>query len=170
MDQSEFEKLLRCYGHFYTESPDEENKAAHRVRHLGLSQSEDLRVLCTNRPVDADHDQILMLSQLFHDLDCVECRAVIGLPRHSLTKRGLMIDIVNILVNLEQMFIEAIYWKEFRSDAEPINPDPDGVLAQQWQIQADQIIQMIERCRPLMQKHENRYGWPEELTNSEVPE
>jgi len=104
-----------------------------------------------------------MLAELFGDLNCPKCREAVMLDGRSITKRSIMLDAVNSIISIEQMFIEAIYWKMHRSEESPINPDPDGVLAEAWQAQADQIIRMIELARPLMQKHEAKYGWPELL-------
>ncbi len=81
--------------------------------------------------------------------------------KRPITKRTLLTDVVHNLVNIEQMFVEAIYWKLCRPEEEPINPDPDGYLAEEWAKLADFLIKEIERARQLMTKHGDKHGWPE---------
>ena len=61
------------------------------------------------------------------------------------------------------MFLEAMYWNFHNRDEEPINPDPDGELAKAWIESRIQIMAMIERFGPTMEKHEGRFGWPVDL-------
>lgn len=169
MTHDEFEKLLQHFGHVYVAIEGlPTHRATKRFRHLAKNNKEDLFLLCEerNRSPDEDSDRILMSHYFHHDLNCLICRDAVGLRNTaSLTKRSLLVEIVNILVDIEQQFLEAIYWKEFRKDADPINTDNDGVLASAWQEQADQLIQMVERFRPLMQKHEGAFGWPEKFND-----
>lgn len=170
MTSEEFENLLRQTGHFYTGDPlRAEDKTEPPSRHLVKADTTELALLCVEQDrMPAGNERVLMANEFHHDLSCPICRKLAGLADiRSVTKRSVMLNAVNVLVDIEQMFLEAIYWKEFRKDEKPINPDPDGTMARYWLEHADQLIKMIERCRPLMKSHEGRYRWPDQLGGQE---
>jgi hypothetical protein len=71
-----------------------------------------------------------------------------------------MLDLVNIMCNVEQMFLDAMYWNYHNPTKMPINPDPDGELAKGWIDARSQLVSMMARFEPTMLKHEGRFGWP----------
>lgn len=164
MSQSEytFEDILRGLGHIYSPEPyPKESSATFRLRHI----VNDSGSLCgADVPTHGD-DFLINCEALHRDSNCTACRKLAGLEETSMTKRSLMLESISILMNIETMFLEAIYWNGWvrKTSEEKFNPDPDGLLAANWEEQADQLIKMLERARPTMAKHANTFGWPDEL-------
>jgi hypothetical protein len=167
--QERFERILTALGHNYIEdAPElEGSSATDRVRHLSWPDT-PVKPLCRSRRKKSDPDAgFLMLRELFADINCPKCREALMMDdKRAITKRTLMVELVNSMISIEQMFVEAIYWKLCRSEEKPINPDPDGLLAEGWQANANQLIKMIEMARPLMEYHGDKYGWAETLTEA----
>ena len=163
-----FAHILAALGHNYVEDTPEGVSATDRVRHLSWHDKPS-HPLCNSRREKPDPDAgFLMLRELFADINCPKCREAMMMDdKRPITKRTMMVELIHSMISIEQMFVEAIYWKMCRSEEAPINPDPDGQLAQAWQSNADQIIKMIEMARPLMERHGDRYGWAETLTGDE---
>lgn len=166
--QEKFKRILTALGHNYVEdAPEiEEVSATGRVRHLAWPDM-PLRPLCQSEKKSHSDPKasFIMLRELFADINCPKCREAMMMDdKRAITKRTLMVDMVHSMMSIEQMFVEAIYWKLRRSEEAPINPDPDGTLAMEWQKCADQVIRMIEMARPLMQHHGDKYGWADTLS------
>jgi hypothetical protein len=79
----------------------------------------------------------------------------------------VLINLVNELCNFEQIFLDAMYWNFHNPDENPINPDPDGQLAEGWLMFQRQIVSMTERFKPTMVKHEGRFAWPTDLEDGD---
>lgn len=163
----DFETILRGTGHLYCEAPEcDLPRVRDRVRHIVKIHlpTGEIRPICGQAL--GDNDQQLCCPGLERDSNCPACIDACGIVDESLTKRSLMLDQVHCLINFEQIFLDVMYWNFHNPDETPINPDPAGELAAAWENRADQIIQMIERCRPMMSRHANRFGWAEEISES----
>lgn len=162
-----FEQVLRGLGHVYCESPASELcRASISVRHAArlINDFGEISPFCADPPrALGENERYITCKQMFRDINCAECMRLLGFTGESLTKRSLLVDCIHILVNIEQSFLDAMYWNFHHPDEEPINPDPDGEQALFWEQQADQIVQMLERARPTMTRHANKFGWPDEL-------
>lgn len=164
MDDQTFDDALRQLGHIYV-ARSESHPHAERVRHIGkvFVPTGDVTAFC--QPSDGTETRIIGCPDLWPDSNCVKCRALEGFDQDFLTKRSLLLETVNILVDIEQMFLDTMYWNYHNPNETPVNPDPDGFLAEQWGQQVAQIEQMIARFKPTMARHENRFGWPTEITD-----
>lgn len=159
-----FQKVLRGLGHIYCEHPEPEHEGEpDRIRHIGMVYQPTGKVLpiCSENPDTAETQNVLGCPALWLDSNCAECRKCDGSDYLAITKRSLMLNIIHALINTEQLFLDAMYWNFHNPNEKPMNPDPDGFLAEEWQKLADQIIQMLERARPTMTKHGDKFGWPE---------
>jgi hypothetical protein len=166
-----FGELLLALGHIYFPSDVcLEDPVDQRVRHIpgNVDDRGNIFPLCGTEPITGNNSWIES-EEMWLDVNCPECRTLKGLDFRSVTKRSLMIDCVHILMNIEQHFLDAMHYNGYeRAQGEPPrNPDPDGELAEAWERNADQIIQMMERFRPTMAKHAGRFGWPEEIERNE---
>lgn len=157
-----FNEALRHLGHIYEQQADRVVEPV-RIRHV-------LKVFVPTGNIAArcgsQSTQGVGCPALYADSNCEECQEMEGLLP-ALTKRGLMLDLVNIMCDVEQMFLDAMYWNFHNPDETPINPDPDGVLANGWIESQMQIIQMMGRFEPTMKKHEGRFNWPTDLDDGE---
>lgn len=163
-----FDDVLRQLGHFYFESsvPEDSPTVTERVRHMAKSIDPDgaARAICSGETITGSNESWLVTHHLMADVNCVSCREVLGLKKNLVTKRSLLIECVHIVMNLEQLFLEAMYTNSIRSEGtDPINPDPDGELAEMWEEHVNQIKSMLGRFEPTMLKHAAMFGWPEEL-------
>jgi len=115
------------------------------------------------RPICGSQDpQGLGCPELYLDSNCERCREIEELPE-AITKRSLMLALINDMCNIEQMFLDAMYWNFHNPQSASINPDPDGGLAKGWVDHKAQIESMMAKFEPTMLKHEGRFGWPEDL-------
>lgn len=168
-----FDQVLSALGHVYFRSEDDvDEPVADRIRHIPktISETGEIVSLCGDgQPVDGNNSWI-QSPGLWLDVNCVECRKRQGIDFRAVTKRSLLLDCVHILMNIEQQFLDAIYWNAFERGPgeEKHNPDPDGFLAESWEQSADQVTEMIERCRLTMAKHAGRFGWPDEITDGKT--
>lgn len=154
-----FERALQLLGHIYEARPADFVAEEPRVRHIE-------RVFLPTgelKPICGDAGKGLGCPQLWLDSNCEQCREIAGLPPAAVTKRSLMIALVNNMCDIEQMWLDAMYWNFHNSDKEPLNPDPDGTLANAWIENQMQIVSMLARFEPTMKTHEGRFGWPEHL-------
>lgn len=156
-----FDDVLRSLGHIYEPRQDEPEE--HEVRHI-------LKVYVPTGNVQprcgANEIKGIGCSNLYADSNCPKCRELEGI-KPSITKRSLMLDIVNALCDFEQGYLDAMYWNFHNRDKEPINPDPDGELAGEWRQYKAHLISMVERFEPTMNRHEMGFGWPEDLEDGE---
>lgn len=151
-----FTRALQQLGHIYE---PRETVEPRRVRHI-----EKLYVPTGDiKPICGAEGTGVSCPALWLDSNCEQCRAIEGLAPAALTKRSLMLDLVNIICDVEQMWLDAMYWNFHNPNEEPQNPDPDGVLAKAWLENQTQIVQMLSRFEPTMKRHEGRCGWPEEI-------
>jgi hypothetical protein len=152
-----FTEALRYLGHIYEPRPaDAEIK--HSIRHIEKCYLPTGDV----KPICGAEGQGLACPNLYPDANCEQCREIEGVPV-AITKRSLMLDLVNTMCDIEQQFLDAMYWNYHNRDEEPINPDPDGELAKAWTDYKIQIMSMMSRFELTMTKHEGRFGWPAEL-------
>lgn len=171
MNADDFQKYLVGTGHVYSDMPDGVTDLSY-LRHIGdrINDRGETSPLCENvaRPL-TDKERAIYSPPLFRDANCPDCLRIVELPEHSLTKRHVMLNCVHLLINIEQQFLDALYWNQVvRAEGEePINPDPEGELAAAWEQFADQIIMMAERCRPAMASHASRFGWPLDFEGDE---
>lgn len=151
-----FTEALRHLGHVYVPQPEVEIGGPLPVRHILklYVPTGDVAAFCGSTDL-----QGLGCPALWPDSNCEQCREAQGLGP-SLTKRSLMVDLVNVVCNVEQMFLDAMYWNFHNQIETPINPDPEGELAKAWIESRTQLVSMMARFEPTMQKHEGRFGWP----------
>lgn len=156
--REKFTEALQHLGHIY-EPLSEEFVTQERVRHVlkVYLPTGEVRARC-----GSPEPQGIGCLELLLDANCKRCREIEGLPP-ALTKRSLMLDLVNMLCTIEQQFLDAMSWNFHNPDETAINPDPDGELAKGWLDIHQQLIQMMERFEPTMKKHEGRFSWPTDL-------
>lgn len=157
-----YEEVCRALGHIYEDPPDPENARGFAYnRHITKQLlPEGLALTLCARVVDAT--ERLIAPALWRDSNCDQCRQMAGFAAISLTKRMLLVNCVNLLMNIEQDFLEAMWWNHNRTEGEEaINPDPDGFLADAWEQNVDQVNRMLERFRETMRNHSSKFGWPE---------
>lgn len=160
MREDKFNEALRHLGHVYEPRPEGFTaQEPSRVRHVlrVFMPTGDVRPMC-----GSPDQQGLSCPELWLDSNCERCKAIQIIPL-AITKRSLMLDLVNGLCDIEQMFLDAMYWNFHNREQEPINPDPDGELAKSWLEYEMQIISMMARFKPTMGKHEGRFSWPTDL-------
>lgn len=155
--EDRFTEALRHLGHIYVPQPEHETGGPLPIRHVLklYVPTGDVAAFCGSADL-----QGLSCPALWPDSNCEQCREAEGLEPF-LTKRSLMIDLVNVICNVEQMFLDAMYWNfHNKTEEPPINPDPDGELAKAWIDSRIQLLSMMARFEPTMQKHEGRFAWP----------
>lgn len=157
-----FTEALEHLGHIYEPRPEGMEACEPRVRHVlkVFVPTGDVKARCGSA-----EPQGLGCSALWLDSNCEQCREIEGLEP-ALTKRGLMLDLINSMCDIEQMFLDAMYWNFHNPDEESINPDPDGELAKGWIESQMQIASMLARFEPTMKRHEGRFSWPTDLEES----
>lgn len=156
-----FTTALRQLGHIYEPRTAEEPRRP--VRHIEKCYvpTGELKPFCGADGVG------IGCPDLWLDSNCEQCRTKEGLPASAMTKRSLMLDLVNIMCDIEQMWLDAMYWNYHNPTEEPQNPDPDGILAKAWIDNQSQLLSMMARFDPMMKRHEGRFGWPEVLDAGE---
>ena len=155
-----FSEALRHLGHIYM--PRSEGLAVEtRTRHIlqVFAPTGEVLPIC-----GADRKQGRSLGDpaLWADSDCGQCCELRGIAP-AITKRSLMLDLINSMCDIEQIFLDAMSWNYHNPNEEPIDPDPDGELAKAWLDDHDQILSMAKRFQPTMEKHEGRFSWPTDL-------
>lgn len=166
MSEFDFERYLEGSGHVYDDLPDPDvPRSRDLIRHISGQMNENGSVspICAKTPRPLTNiERGLFSPALFRDVNCPQCLLQAGLPERSLTKRGLLLDSVHELINIEQVFLDALYYNNvLRAENDvPINPDPDGELAEAWLTTAGQLITMLNRICPAMESHSDRFGWP----------
>lgn len=155
-----FTDALRQLGHVYMERA-EDIAVEERVRHVAkmFLPTDDVKPICGS---DGAEHRMLGCPQLYLDSNCEQCRESEGLAP-AITKRSLMLHLINTICDIEQIFLDAMYWNFYNPEHEPINPDPDGELAKGWVESQMQIVSMMARFEPTMKRHEGRFGWPSDL-------
>lgn len=150
------DEMLRNLGHCYVLA---ETEHKNRVRHIAkVALSGEVLPVCGAK-VRAE-TKFLGCPELWLDSDCEQCRAIENI-KSAITKRSLMLNLVNQLCDIEQMFIDAMYWNYHNGNENPINPDPNGEMSQIWLDFQAQLILMMARFKPTMDKHEKYFGWAE---------
>ena len=155
-----FSEALRHLGHVYSRAVTEPRPA--RVRHIVqvFVPTGEILPICGASPIEA---QQLGCRELWLDTNCPKCRELRQVPAAVLTKRSLMLDLINTLCDIEQTWLDAMNWNYHNPDKEPINPDPDGALAKGWLEGHEQLIRMLACFEPTMKRHEGRFNWPTDL-------
>lgn len=156
-----FTEALRHLGHIYEPRPEGFAVEEENVRHVTkvFVPTGEIKPICgTPNPASG-----LGCPALWLDSNCERCKEIEGGLAPALTKRSLMLDLVNGMCDIEQMFLDAMYWNFHNPDKEAVNPDPDGDLAKTWLEYEMQITSMMARFKPTMEKHEGRFGWPTDL-------
>ena len=159
---NKFTEALGYLGHIYEPRPPEfipDDKVRHVLK--VFKPTGDIKAICGAPEVRGVGCPALRL-----DANCERCREIEGLPV-AITKRSLMLDLINALCDIEQMFLDAMYWNLHNRDKAPFNPDPDGELAKAWLIYKAQIDNMIVRFQPTMENHETRFSWPDSFENTD---
>jgi hypothetical protein len=161
-----FDEVLTHLGHNYCDAPPVAGVPATAcIRHIAkvFVPTGEVRAFCEAELVINGGSALIGCPDLWPDVNCPKCLELEGLDGRYLTKRGLMVDLIHNLMTIEQIFLDAMYWNSNNPDEEPINPDPDGLLALQWQSCSDQISKMLDRARGFMTRHGDRFGWPEDI-------
>lgn len=154
-----FTKALQQLGHIYEPCP-EDAVVEERVRHIlrVFVPTGDIMPVC-GAP---QNGRGICCRELWADSNCEQCRAVEGV-KASITKRSLMLNLVNDMCDFEQLFLDAMYWNGSNLRHEAINPDPNGEVAEAWSADKKQLESMMKRFAPTMEKHAARFGWPTDL-------
>jgi hypothetical protein len=152
-----FTEALRHLGHIYEvrKHPPLPDRARHILK--VYRPTGEIKARC-----GSEEPQGIGCSDLILDASCERCREIEGIPP-ALTKRGLMLDLVNILCSIEQQFLDAMSWNFHNPNEPPINPDPEGELAKGWLDNYQQLIKMMACFEPTMKHHEGRFSWPADL-------
>lgn len=153
-----FTEALRHLGHIYETGPELiDISPDEQIRHIQklYVPTGELKSIC-----GSDSGRGLGCPALWPDSNCESCKNREGITERFVTKRSLMLDLVNVVCDIEQMFLDAMHWNFHNPTERPINPDPDGELAKVWVDYQMQIILMLGRFEPTMKKHEGRFGWP----------
>jgi hypothetical protein len=161
--RDKFTEALRQLGHIY-EPRSKGITVGHQVRHIAklFVPTGEVQPICGAE----DYTRELCCPALYLDSNCERCREIERLPQ-AITKRSLMLDLTNVMCDIEQTFLDAMYWNFHNRDEAPINPDPDGELAKTWLEYKMQINSMMARFEPTLKRHEGRFGWPTEFGETE---
>lgn len=154
---SYFQDLLKQTGHVY---PDYESNHVTELRHAYVLVQGDIVTGCGK--IFQDVKRGVGCPGLWPDVNCPVCRATVK-PKSALTKRRVLTAIVDDLINIEQLFLDAAWWNVNNADKPPLNPDPDGQLAATWSELNREAISILDRMRGLMEDHYNKFGWPENV-------
>ncbi len=138
-----------------------------RVLHLAkmINDSGQMSAYCSDppRPIDMETEATIQSSRFHDDVSCPKCRQMAGLGEPKISRMYLLLQMVAMQMDIERLFWDAIEWNSSHPDEPPMNPDPDGVMASNWLMLRAQFIAEIDKMKAFMEKHDGRFGWPEEL-------
>jgi hypothetical protein len=74
-----------------------------------------------------------------------------------ITRQHIMREALRLMLDIEDQFNTATRWNRLHKEEEPINPDPNGELAEMWLNFHEELLGLSLKYRPVMEAHFSKY-------------